>query len=267
MIGGPAIRAGTEISAPEQPPGAAIEAAGVCITFGERAVLRGVDLALAGGERVALLGRNGAGKTTLVRVLAGAMRPTAGEVRVHGRSFQRAAAAARASIGVLGHQSYLYPELTTAENLVFYARLFRVARVVERVDQVLELVGLTERRHDRAATLSRGMVQRLALARAVVHDPPILLLDEPGAGLDERALTSLDAIVRGSGDSRTVLMTTHDVEHALRFAHGVAVLHGGRIVDRQPACSHDAQTLGQWYRALSAERPRPARPQFTPQPS
>ena len=249
------VRAGPESSSPEPFGAPAIEALGVSASLGDRAVLRGLDLALAPGQRVAVLGRNGAGKTTLVRILAGALRPIAGQVRVHGRPFQSDPAGARSSIGVLGHQSYLYPELTVAENLTLYARLYRAPGQSRHVEELLELVGLSDRRAERVATLSRGMIQRLALARAVVHDPPILLLDEPDAGLDERALATLEAILDLRGPAgRTVLLTTHDLEHALRFGHEVAILHRGRIVERRPSCLLDVADLRQLYAARTAER-------------
>ena len=246
----------------------AIEAVGVWSSFGDHSVLRGIDLALAPGQRVALIGRNGAGKTTLVRVLAGALRPTAGEVRVRGRAFRSDPAAARAAIGVLGHQSYLYPELTVAENLGFYARLYRVADRAGRIERVLDLVGLRDRRSDRLATLSRGMTQRLALARAALHDPPILLLDEPDAGLDDRALAALESILRGGADvDPAVLLTTHDLEHALRFGHEVAILHAGRVVDRLPTASLDVPGLRRRYAEATAEDPRRPAVDLSPAPS
>ncbi len=253
--------------APELERVAALEARGVWAGFGDRQVLTGVDLTLEVGARLALIGSNGSGKTTLLRVLAGALRPTSGEVSIFSHSFSKNQRAARASVGVLGHQSYLYPELTAAENLTFYARLYRVQRCAERVDQMLEVVGLSHRRSDRVGTLSRGMVQRLALARAVVHDPPLLLLDEPDDGLDERSSSTLEAVLStGAAAPRTILLTTHDLENALRFGDNVAVLHGGQVAAHRSTSSLGVAGLRAWYAAIAAQ-PRSAARQLVGQPA
>ncbi len=232
----------------------ALEARSVWASFGDQHVLTGANLRLESGERLALIGCNGAGKTTLLRVLAGALRPTSGEVRILGRPLSQDLRAARASIGVLGHQSYLYPELSSAENLAFYARLYRVTDRSQRVEEVLGLVGLSGCQTDRVATLSRGMVQRLALARAILHDPPVLLLDEPDASLDERAIGTLATILdTGPAARRTILLTTHDLKNALRFGDHVAVLHGGRLAGHRSTSSLDVASLRSWYAATTAD--------------
>ena len=170
-------------------------------------------------------GLYGAGKTTLVRALAGLVRPSAGALRIAGCT----PADARGRVGVVLHQTLLYDELTARENLRFYARLYGVASVQRRVDEVLEQVGLYQRRDERVAGLSRGMQQRLALARAVLHDPPILLLDEPETGLDLAAAQVLEAFLL-TGRPRTVVLASHQLEQGLRLAQRVALLVRGRLV-------------------------------------
>jgi heme exporter protein A len=222
---------------------AAIETRALRVDFGDRAALRGVDLSVAYGSRVALMGPNGAGKTTLLRVMAGLLRPTSGNIRIEGQEYADSGSSIRAKLGMLGHQSYLYPELTVWENLRLFAGLYRVPAWTSRAEDVLDRVGLLDRRAERVEYLSRGMIQRLNLARAILHDPVVLLLDEPDAGLDAGALDALELIFTeglGSGGRpadrpRTIVFTTHDVSYAGRLADLVVSLRDGRIVDRRPA--------------------------------
>jgi heme exporter protein A len=222
---------------------AAIEVRGLRVDFGDRAALRGVDLTVAYGSRVALMGPNGAGKTTLLRVMAGLLRPTSGNVRIEDQAYAESGSNIRATLGVLGHQSYMYPELTVWENLRLFASLYQVPAWTSRAEDVLERVGLLDRRAERVEYLSRGMIQRLNLARAILHDPVVLLLDEPDAGLDAGALEALESILSGGFGSggrptdrpRTIVFTTHDVMCAGRLADLVVWLREGRIVDRRSA--------------------------------
>jgi len=200
-------------------------------SFGLRPVLRGVDLAVAPGECLALMGPNGAGKTTLLRILATLSKPTAGLVRVAGLPLPAAAGEVRRRLGVVAHHPLLYSDLTAEENLDFYARMYGLRGYGARVAAVLQQVGLAARRHDLVRTFSRGMQQRLAIGRALLHEPDVMMFDEPYTGLDPQAANMLDQVL---GDARragrTVLLTTHDLARALALADRVAILARGTIV-------------------------------------
>ncbi len=207
----------------------AIRAKGLSKVFGTRSVLDGIDLEVAEGETLALTGANGAGKTTLLRCLASLTRPTAGEVFWRGR---RAAgdASARRLLGMVAHESSAYPQLTVRENLLFTARMQGLHRPVTRADEWIRSVGLETHAHSLVARISRGMKQRLALARALIHDPPILLLDEPFSGLDAGGRDWLVALLAGLRDrGRTVCFSTHDVYAAETLADRVVYLQSGRL--------------------------------------
>ncbi|MGQ0600162.1 MAG: heme ABC exporter ATP-binding protein CcmA [Anaerolineales bacterium] len=205
-----------------------IETRSLVKTFGHKPVLRGIDLTINVGECVALFGPNGAGKTTLLRVLSTLARPTLGAVTVGGHKLPTEAAAVRRRLGVVAHQPLVYGDLTAEENLRFYARMYRVAGGA--IAPLLERVGLAARRRDLARTFSRGMLQRLALARALLHAPEVLLLDEPYTGLDPAGATLLDTLLRElRAEGRTVLMTTHDLAHGFALADRSMVLSKGKI--------------------------------------
>jgi heme ABC exporter ATP-binding subunit CcmA len=224
------------------PPAVAL--AGIARAFGARPVLRGVDLRLARGACLALLGANGAGKTTLLRVLATLARPDAGRGRVAGHDLVREAAAVRRVVGYVGHQPHLYEELSARENLVFFGRMYGVRDPEARAEELLDRVGLSGRACARTRTLSRGQLQRLALARGVVHEPAVLLLDEPETGLDEPAFELLRALLAERASAgRTTLLTTHQLERGLALADEVAVLARGRIAYAAPAAGLDAPAL------------------------
>lgn len=207
-----------------------IEAHGLVKAFGDHVVLRGLDLEVAEGEFLALVGPNGAGKTTLMRILATLSRPTRGQCRVAGVDLRTHPLAARRRIGLVSHQTLLYGDLSAEENLRFYARLYGLPDADRRIEELLDRVGLAARRGSLVRTFSRGMQQRLAIARAILHDPPVLLLDEPDTGLDPHAAERLQSILDDLATrGRTVLMTTHQLERGLRMASRVAVLAGGRI--------------------------------------
>jgi len=201
----------------------AIELADVGRAYGERVALTGVTLAVEEGETLAVFGSNGAGKTTLLRILATLLRPHHGVARVLGRELPREGWAVRGQIGFLGHEPLLYRDLTARENLRFHARLHDVA--FARVEELLEAVGMRMRADDPVHTYSRGMVQRTAVCRAVLHSPPLLLLDEPLAGLDPGAAALIAPLI-GAG---TRVMISHDVEHGLAEADIVLGLRGGRV--------------------------------------
>lgn len=225
-----------------------IRVRGLVKRFGPRFALRGVDLDVGAGECVALVGPNGAGKTTLLRILATLSRPTEGAVHVDGLDLAQNANALRRRVGFLSHQPLLYDDLSGDENLRFYGHMYEVERLESRVDALLDQVGLTHARHDVVRTYSRGMKQRLSIARAILHDPPVLLLDEPYTGLDRQAAGMLDQILRHVGmDSRTVLLTTHDVERGLGLTQRATLLARGQIVFEMDGASWDPGHLQQVY--------------------
>lgn len=206
----------------------AIQVRGLSKAFGGRIVLRKLDLDVAEGERVALTGANGAGKTTLLRCLASVLRPTSGEVRWFGQS-PVANPAARRLIAMVGHETRLYPHLTICENLIFAARMYGVSQPARRADQLLGSTGLRPYEHRFPARISQGMRQRVAIVRAMVHDPRILLLDEPFSGLDEEATGWLLGLLRDlRAQGRTVCFATHDRQQAERLADRVLHLCSGR---------------------------------------
>ena len=207
----------------DQPP--AIELRGLVRRFGERIVLREVSMQVPAGATLAVLGRNGAGKSTLLRILATLLRPHAGSVSVLGESLPRRAWAVRGRLGLLAHDPLLYRDLSGRENLVYHARLHQVA--IARVDEVLDAVGMRGRADDPVRSLSRGMVQRLTVARAILHRPQLLLLDEPRSNLDPAAGELVEPLIgRSSGVTR--VLTSHDPQAALAEADLVLALSGGR---------------------------------------
>jgi heme exporter protein A len=206
-----------------EPP--AIELRGLSRYFGERTALRDVSLQVPGGATLAVLGRNGAGKSTLLRILAALLRPHAGEVLVFGEPLPRRAFAVRGRLGLLGHEPLLYRELTGRENLRYHAQLHGVAP--ERIEEVLRAVGMQRRADEPVRLLSRGMVQRLAVGRAVLHRPGLLLLDEPRANLDPAASELVEPLIgRVAGVTR--VLVSHDPRAALAEADLVLALKDGR---------------------------------------
>lgn len=236
--------------------GALIEVRSLVKRFGAKIVLRQLNFNVEAGEFVALLGPNGAGKTTFLRILASLARPSMGEVWVAGFRLPQQAANVRRRLGVVSHQPLLYGDLSAEENLRFYGRMYAVNPLESRIDEVLELVGLAARRRDLVRTFSRGMQQRLAIGRAILHDPDVLLLDEPHTGLDQDACDMLDGVLRHiAGQGRTVVMTSHDLARVEDLASRFDVLTGGRITATQPAHGLARDGLLAFYRqALEAQR-------------
>jgi heme exporter protein A len=224
--------------------GAAVELDRLTRRFGERTVLRDVSLSLPAGATLAVLGRNGAGKSTLLRILATLLRPHAGKVRVLGAEIPARAHTVRGRIGLLGHEPLLYRDLTGRENLVYNARLFRVP--VSRVAEVLDAVGMSRRADDPVRLLSRGMVQRLAVARSVLHGPSVLLLDEPRSNLDPAGAEQVEPLI-GRGCGATRVLTSHDPEAALGEADLVLALDAGRSVFIGPPSGVDGGLLTRLY--------------------
>ncbi|MDX6692129.1 MAG: heme exporter protein [Solirubrobacteraceae bacterium] len=225
-------------------PETAITLRGVGRRYGERAALRDVSLELVAGQTLVVFGPNGAGKTTLLRMLATLLRPHAGELTVLGRALPDDGYAVRGRIGFLGHEPLLYRELTGRENLRFHARLHRAAP--ERVDAVLEAVGMSVRADDPVAELSRGMVQRLAVARAVLHEPELLLLDEPHANLDPAAVAQVQPLI-GRASRRTRVVTSHDPAGGLTGADLALGLRGGRVALLAPASEVTPAQIAELY--------------------
>lgn len=231
----------------------ALEARGVEKWYGALPAVRGVDFALRAGEFLTLFGPNGAGKSTLLRILAGLVRPTRGEVRLDGEPVGGGGGEWRRRIGVLSHQTFLYSGLTAAENLDFYARLYGLDRRAARVREALAGVGLEARADDRVRGFSRGMQQRLALARTLLHDPAVVLLDEPYTGLDPHAAALLRGVLERLRDgSRTVVLVTHNLSQGLELADRVAVQVGGRWVSDEPRAAIDAAGWEREYTARVA---------------
>lgn len=232
----------------------AVEVRSVKRRFGAAPVLRGIDLDAARGECIAIFGPNGAGKSTLLRTLAGLLRADSGTVKLFGRALP-ADGALRRRIGYLGHDAFLYRDLDARENLEYYGRLYGV-KDSARIDELLAKVGLAQTGDRRVGGFSRGMQQRLGLARALLHEPELLLLDEPLTGLDPEGAALLSALMR---DLRprgvTVMMATHDIERALESATRAVVVGRGRIVwDSGPGAAPDAARMAQRYSEATASR-------------
>jgi heme exporter protein A len=232
-----------------------IEAHHLIKRFGHKSVLRNLEFQVEQGEFVALLGPNGAGKTTFLRILASLSRPTMGIVQVAGYSLPRQAAAVRRRLGVVSHLPLLYGDLSAGQNLRFYGRMYSVADLDRRIADVLELVGLAKRERDLVRTFSRGMQQRLAIGRAVLHDPEVLLLDEPHTGLDQDACEMLDgALKQVTGRGRTIVMTSHDMARAADLASRFDVLSRGNIVASVQAVDLPQDGLLAFYRKAVSVR-------------
>jgi ABC-type multidrug transport system ATPase subunit len=210
-------------------PAPAIELAGLVREYDEVPVLDRVDLTLERGTTLAVLGPNGAGKTTLLRILATLLRPTAGTVRVLGHELPRHRWTVRGHVGLLGHEPMLYRELTVVENLTLQARLHGIADPARRIAELLEAAGMTPRAGQRVRELSAGMVQRAAACRAVLHDPELLLLDEPTSHLDPEAAERVSALLAGRGE-RTTVLVSHNVGAALAATDQTLLLRAGGSV-------------------------------------
>jgi heme exporter protein A len=222
--------------------------------FGLKTVLRGLDFEVEQGEFVALLGPNGAGKTTFLRILASLSRPSMGGVNIAGYRLPDQAAAVRRRLGVVSHQPLLYGDLTAEENLKFYGRMYSITNLDARVKEVLDLVGLAARRRDLVRTFSRGMQQRLAIGRAVLHDPDVMLFDEPHTGLDQDASAMLDTVLREvAARGRTVVMTSHDLARAADLASRFDVISRGVIGASVMRDEIDPNDLLAFYRGALQE--------------
>lgn len=230
----------------------AVRAAALTKRFGKRQAVRGVDVTLAAGECLALFGPNGAGKTTLLRLMAGLLKPTSGSVRVHDLDVRRDARA-RAGIGFISHQSMLYAPLTAVENVEFAARLHGVPAPGVAARTALESMRVLDHAAAPVRTLSRGLQQRVSIARAIVHGPSVLVLDEPYAGLDEAAAAALTALLESlRAHGATLIVVTHNLGEGLAMATHAAIMADGTFArfERRAGAGFDVPRYAADYRAL-----------------
>jgi len=225
----------------------AIELDALSRRYGERAALDGVTATLGERRTLVVFGPNGAGKSTLLRVLATLLRPTAGAARVLGHDVHADGWRVRGRIGFLGHEPLLYGDLSARENLAYHARLHGLRRPDERIEELLERVGLARRAGDRVHTFSRGMTQRLAVCRAVLHDPDVLLLDEPRANLDPAGIELVEPLI-GRTSGRTRVVTSHDPAGGLAEGDVALGLRDGRAELLRAAADVSAEEIGALYR-------------------
>jgi len=219
-----------------------IEARGLTKLFGGRHALRGIDMRISRGEHVVIFGPNGAGKTTLVKILSTLVKPSSGSVWLDGVDIRDKPAQIRRKISLVSHQTFLYDDLTIYENLKFYGKMYDVSDLEQQIHEVISGVQLESRLHDRVGTLSHGLQQRASIARAVLHDPSILFLDEPEVGLDPHASTVIrDVLGSIKTGSRTVVMTTHNLERGLELGDSVIILDRGKVVYQAPR--HEVDTV------------------------
>lgn len=209
----------------------AIDIQGLNKSFGSHRVLRNIDLSVKNGERFAIFGPNGAGKTTLIKIMSTLMQPSTGRVRVNGIDIRDDPVKIRRQLGVVGHHTFLYDNLTVYDNLKFYGRMYGVTDLERRIREVINHVELEIRLYDRVSTLSRGMQQRVSLARAIIHKPSIMFLDEPEVGLDSRAVSIMRNILDGTENKgNTVFLATHNLERGMEICDRFAILNDGKFV-------------------------------------
>lgn len=230
-------------------PSLAIEARGLTKRFGSRTALDALDIALPAGAFLSIFGSNGAGKTTLLRILATLSRPTSGKLSMLGIDALEDPDALRPRIGLISHRSMLYGDLSAAENLSFFSALYEGRPNRRRIDELLRLVELDHRRNDAVRTFSRGMLQRLAIARALVNDPDIVLLDEPYSGLDPHAVELTDELIGRVRPGRTCVMVSHDLDKGFSMCTHALILAEGRSVVLCERASVDAGAFKGLYRA------------------
>lgn len=227
----------------------AIECREITKSFRNRLALRGINLEVKRGESVVIFGPNGAGKTTLINILATIMKPSSGKVLIDGLNLQDNAEAIRRRIGIVTHQTFLYGNLTAYENLDFYGRMYDVPARKERINELISVVGMKSRLHDRVGTFSRGMQQRLSIARCLLHRPSIILLDEPETGLDIQATSLLwEALESDGKERRTIIHTTHSLERGFELCNRLLILVRGRVVYEGARENLDLADLKQTYR-------------------
>lgn len=233
-----------------------LKAVNLTKSFGNRKVLRGLSITIEPGEIVSLIGMNGAGKTTLLRILSDLTRADIGQILFNNVTARANPAEYRRRIGVVLHAPMLYANLTARENLHFFSRLYQLSRPEERIDDMLQLVNLRSRADDLVRTYSRGMQQRLSIARALLHAPPCLLLDEPYTGLDQDSSAVFEALIRqAASEGKMVLLATHDLDKACRASTRIDLLHQGRIALTQPRADLTPDNLVRMYREVTGTQP------------
>ncbi len=233
----------------------AVEVSGITKSFGHLYALRGVNLELNVGEFLTIFGPNGAGKTTLIKVLSTLVIPTSGGGKVAGFDLNKEGEEVRRRIGVVSHSPFLYDNLTAYENLKFYARMYEIEDYEKKIIQAIENYGLKNRMNDPVRTFSRGMLQRLSIARAVIHEPSVMFLDEPFTGLDQHASCALRDLLRKiHKDDTTVIMTTHDISQGLEMCDKVAILVAGEILYLEEVKNFDSRFFSEtYYRCVGEE--------------
>ncbi len=232
-----------------------IEVNGLTRSFGKIVALECIDLNLREGEFLTVFGPNGAGKTTLIGVLSTLVKPTSGKILFFGKSVKDDSNHLRRSIGVIEHQPLLYNRLTALENLKFYGRMYGIDPLEERIEEVLEEVHLLERANDISGTFSRGMLQRLSIARAMLHQPLVYLLDEPYSGLDQHSGDRLrDMLAKLKSQGKTILMTTHNMERGFELSDRNVIMVNGKIEYDTPGEGIDVDTIRGIYYGLICEK-------------
>jgi ABC-2 type transport system ATP-binding protein len=240
-----------------------IEAKGLTKRFGSRMAVDGLDLCARPGEIYGFLGPNGAGKTTTIRMLLGILQPDAGTVQVCGRPVRRGDPAARHLVGAVAEVQHLYGDMTCREYLRFFAALYRVERAKARVAEALDDVGLADRSADRAVDLSKGLQQKLGLARALLHDPPVLILDEPVSGLDPHGVREVrEVICRERDRGRLVFLSSHVLSEVERTADRIGIMRQGRLVFEDSIARVNARyaTLEEAFVSMTGEIAHAAEP-------
>jgi heme exporter protein A len=227
----------------------ALEVRDLTRAFGVRKALDGVSFELPRGAFLSIFGPNGAGKTTLVKVLTTLLNPTSGEAKVLGLDVVNDAVEMRKRIGLISHNPLLYPDLTAEENLLFFAEMYGVEQPKQRVSELLEAVELDHRRLDLTRTFSRGMLQRLSIARSLLHHPEVLFLDEPYSGLDPHAMDILDSLIAQIRGEHTFVMISHDLDKGLELCSHALILARGRVVLFEPREAIDDSAFRDTYRA------------------
>lgn len=225
-----------------------IESKQITKVLGEKMVLRGIDLQIEQGESVAILGANGAGKSTWLKIAAGLLKPTSGDILLHGKTRKTDDYEYQKQIGYLGHQSFLYDSLSPVENLTFFAKLYQLEQRGKRIDQLIADVGLSLFKHEPVRTFSRGMIQRLAIARTILHEPTILFLDEPYTGLDKQAVTMFNGLLAELREKGvTIVMVTHDFEYITEVCDRIVVLRKGKIAEDERINGRSLNWIDQLY--------------------